>query len=345
MAVGFPTLLFAAAPRAAIARIQQQLATAQKELSAQRLADPGLALGADVSRLAGLHWQATELEGQQGRIAMARNRAEATQGSLEAIADLAGRVLGTAAAARGSAQGQRVIADAARESLSGLISLINASHGGSYLFGGLNGETPPLADFAGSPGEEAISDAFVTTFGFEPSDPAAATLTAAEISAFLDGPFATLFDETGWQDIWVSSTPETPVTTLGEGQRIGAAVSASAPFAAKLTQALTMMLTLADGRLMQEALVVVLDKAMSLIAEAQSDLVAEQGRIGLAQQSLREASETAEARLGRTRLAIEILQGVDAYALATEINMLTTQLQASYTLTSRLGQMSLLSYI
>ena len=343
--LGFPTLLFTAAPRNATQRMQEALATAQQELASQRKADLGTALGADVSTLAGLHWQVAALEGEQGRIASARNRAEATQGGLQAIAGLAGNVFETLSAARGSGGGQSVIGDTAREALASLVSLLDTSYGGTYLFGGLNGDTAPMQPFEGSAGQAAIRDSFAAAFGFSPDSAAAASITPDQMTGFLDGDFAALFANGAWQGTWVAASPRNTVTAVGEGQRIDSSASAAAPFAARLTQALTVMLTAAHGQFSQETRMTMLDEAMTLVAEAQEELVQEQARVGLAQQRLAAAGEETDSRLSRTRLAVEMLQGVDPYALATEINTLTTQLQASYTLTGRLSQMSLLSYI
>lgn len=323
----------------------QRLATAQVELASQRKADVGLELGGATARFVNLNWQASELEGQEIRISSARNRAEATQSTLESIATLAGDFLETLTGARDATLGQDIIRGAAENSLSGLGDLLNTSLGGVKLFGGLNSQVDPMPGYSGGSGQQAILDAFVANFGFTPTDPDVASITPDEMTNFVNGSFANLFSDGSWQSLWTQAAPANGVTVLSGSQRIDASSSGASGFAASLTQAFSMMLELGQSALRQDTFTALADTAMSLVARGQQQLIGEQTRIGLAQERLKSVSEGLESGLMTVEEAIEKMQGVDNYELATEISTLTTQLEASYALTGRLSKLSLLSYI
>ena len=345
VALGFPTVLLSSIPRTAIGGLQQRLASAQTEIATQRKADIGLHLGAATARFVDLNWQLAELDGQKLRISAARNRAEATQSTLESIRSLTGDFLETLAGARGAALGQDIARQAASGSIASLYNLLNAEFGGVKLFGGLNSQTNPMPDYEGGSGQQAVRDAFAANFGFAPSDPSAASITPDRMLDFVNGAFARLFDEANWQTLWTEAAPKNATVMLSNGQQVEASSSATAGFAVSLTQAFSMMLELSQGPLRQDAFAALVDTALSRISGAQQELIAEQSRMGLAQERLTAAEAERDTKSVTAKKAIEMMQGVDTYALAMKVNTLTTQLEASYALTGRLSRLSLLAYI
>ena len=80
--------------------------------------------------------------------------------------------------------------------LQALIASANATSGDQYVFGGINSAVAPMADYFSTPtsaAKTAVDQAFQTAFGFLPSDPAAASISASAMQSFLSGPFAALF--------------------------------------------------------------------------------------------------------------------------------------------------------
>ncbi|WP_373504174.1 flagellin [Aestuariivirga sp.] len=77
----------------------------------------------------------------------------------------------------------------------------------------------------------------------------------------------------------------------------------------------------------------------------QLDIGKEQSRIGAGQQRLRTARDAYEIQTASITEAINALETVDPYEAATRVNLLMTQLEATYAVTGRLSRMSLLSYI
>ena len=59
-----------------------------------------------------------------------------------------------------------------------------------------------------SAAKTAIDQAFQTTFGVLPSDPAAANISASAMQSFLSGPFAALFPGASWSADWSSASSD-----------------------------------------------------------------------------------------------------------------------------------------
>ena len=96
-----------------------------------------------------------------------------------------------------------------QSALQSLISGANTTSGDQYVFGGINSAVAPMADYYSTPAsaaKTAIDQAFQTTFGVLPSDPAAANISASDMQSFLSGPFAALFQGASWSADWSSAS-------------------------------------------------------------------------------------------------------------------------------------------
>ena len=88
-----------------------------------------------------------------------------------------------------------------------------------------------------------------------------------------------------------------------------------------------------------------LSQAGKILATAQSELTAVQGSIGAVQSSLSSASDSQKSAAAATQAQILTYVQADNYSNASQISMLQTQLQATYTLTSQISQLSLVRYM
>jgi flagellar hook-associated protein 3 FlgL len=70
-----------------------------------------------------------------------------------------------------------------------------------------------------------------------------------------------------------------------------------------------------------------------------------QARIGINQKALEEATNQLKSRKTWLNEVILKTESVDTYDVATRINGLMTQLEASYSVTSRISRISLLNYL
>ena len=221
--------------------------------------------------------------------------------------------------------------------------VLNTAFDGQYLFGGMNSGVAPIKDYAAGP-RGAIETSFAAEFGFPPDDPTASSLTPQQIQSFLNGSFNNLFEDPAWSTDWSSASNDMPKTRIGD-EKIDAAASGNAPFARKMAAAFAMIDVLGRGQLGRATLETAIDMSLAKVAESQADIGAEQARVGAGESRLAATAAGLDERKTRFASSIQELEGVDSYEAATRVNMLMSQLEASYALTARISRMSLLSYI
>lgn len=341
---GLPTILLSHMPRQAMGASQTQLRQAQTEATTGRHHDVGLVLGSQTRASILLRNEAAGLTATREQAKQASVWGSVTQSALAAVTDLAEEFRSSLMGARNAEGAQALAANAARSALGGFQSILSVSHGGQYLFGGLNSGTAPLIPYEQGP-EQAVIAAFEAEFGFPLTDPAAEGISAGEIQAFIGGSLAALFTGTGWTSTWSNASDEGPLFRLDASEAVSVSTNANQPFASSLAMAFTVVDVLSRAGLNQSAFQAVADAALQEVSQAQLLTGAEQARIGIGEARLRDATEAMEARAVHLTASLTALESVDPYEAATRVNVLMTQLETSYALTGRLSRMSLLSYI
>lgn len=74
-------------------------------------------------------------------------------------------------------------------------------------------------------------------------------------------------------------------------------------------------------------------------------LGASQAEVGIIQQRVESASERVSMQIDLFKLNIDDHEGVDPYEASSRITSLLTQIEVSYTLTSRIQQLSLVRFL
>lgn len=343
------TAAMAGVQRQAILKAQSELATTQKEISTGRLADVGLALG---SRTA----QAVSLRGENARLTtmvttnqMAGSRLETSQLTLGNIRDTADAFLGALVSVGKGTTGAQTLQQAAASGLEGLIGALNASAGGQYLFGGINADQKPLADYFATPAtaasKQSVDAAFATAFGVAQDDPGAAAISAADMQSFLDGDFKALFDEPQWSANWSAASSETMQSRISSSEVVDTSVSANEQAFKKLAMAYTMVADLGADRLDEATFRVVAETATRLISEGIQEVTALQGRVGSAQGRIAQTTERMSMQIDLISEDIGSLENVDPYEAATRVTTLMTQLESGFALTARIQRLSILNYL
>jgi flagellar hook-associated protein 3 FlgL len=165
------------------------------------------------------------------------------------------------------------------------------------------------------------------------------------MQGFLDGAFASLFDEAGWTTDWSNAASQPLRSRISPTQLIDASVHANEQALRELAQAYTMVLDAGVGTLGESAARTVLTSATALLGQAMGHLTQLQSTIGVAQERVANASTQMSAQVDILAKLQADLEGVDPYEAATRVNTLTTQLETSYALTARMHQLSLLNYL
>lgn len=322
-------------------RIQAQLVTATKESVEGRFADVGLALGARTGMSVSLHREIDRLKGLTDSNQLAASRLDSTQIGLQDMTEAAQKLLSAYATASSSASEPKIARQEAESVLALMTSVLNANLNGEHLFAGINTDVKPLNDFLdpASPNRIALETAF-STFPF--ADPA--NITDVEMNAFLDSVEAQ-FTGADWNTNWSTATDQQITSRITLTETAQTSVSANITGVRKLAMAAaTVVIGLGDD-LNQAARDALLERSISMIGEAITDLANQQGSAGITQQRIEKANERMSMQVDLFSKALINLEGVDEFEAVTRVKGLEAQIELSYALTARLQQMSLLKFL
>ncbi|MBS7537958.1 flagellar hook-associated family protein [Ancylobacter lacus] len=336
------------APRSALPRLQAELSDTSTEITTGRYADVGKQLGVSTAESVQLRLEQAALSSLKDGNASATAQIDRTQTALADIRSGADSFLQQLLAVTGTGGSGAVLQQQASGILNDLTDTLNVTDGRRYLFGGLNSGEKPVAALAEGPGA-AISAAFAKRFGLDPAspqtDPKVKDITAAGMADFIDKDLAGFFDEAGWSATWSNGSSENRTATIGLSERVEVSANANEPAMRKLAMAYTMVATLGTQALSAPALQTVIDRSRSLVGTSLSELTAVGARLGAAQNRIDASNEMMQRAQDVVQRRLSALESVDTAEAKTRFDTLSTQIEMSYSLTSRILKMSILNYV
>jgi flagellar hook-associated protein 3 FlgL len=325
---------------------QVSLAAATKEATTGRYADVGLGLGALTGRDVGLRAEMSRIEKITDTNELVKGRLDASQAALTSVSDTAQTFLKNLIAARDTADGGQVLMPVASTNLVDLVSKLNTTLDGQYLFGGINTGVQTLNEYtATSAAKTSVDAAFLAEFGCTQSNPAVNNISGSAMATFLDVNFANLFDDPTWAANWSSASDTTIHSRISTTSVIETSASANESGIRKLAMVYTMMSDLGAQSMNETAYHALVDKAISLTTSAIGDLTATQGRLGTAQQSITGASATMKIQKDLLTEQVNALEAVNPTEASVRVKSLQTQVEMALSLISRIQQMSILNYM
>lgn len=341
------TVSFVGAPRSTVERARRDLVDAQVEATSGRHVDVGLELGARIGEVLLLRGQGVELEGLRKSSEMVAGRLEVTQSALSSLVADANDMISGLVAARSNRSAQQTSPVQAGGYLKSFRTLMNTAYNGAHVFGGINVDVEPIADYFSDPTSSmraSVQAAFVSHFGFAPDDPAASSITATDLSVFINGDFEALFNDPGWQNLSSASNSNLQ-DRIASDEIVTTSTNANAQEFRNLAKAYIMVTEFGGGQLSDSAFEYLADTATGNLSQSIDGIGVTQSNLGFAQErvsfSLRIQEETSifmKTRVGE-------LEDVDAYEVATRLNTITAALEASYAITARIQRLSLLEYV
>jgi flagellar hook-associated protein 3 FlgL len=334
--------------RRTLTGLQTELSRSQKELASGRHADLALALGARASRSFALGAARETLETIRSTNNLVSARLDTTDKALTNLLTNARALRATLLSAQTDGGEPGAVVAQARNALASMISTLNGGDGEGFLFGGVNNAETPIAHYFADPpstNKLALDEAFRVAFGFAQTDPAVADITPAQIEAFLTSAFEALFNEDGWKSDWSKASDDPLRSQISMSVTIDTSITANEPALRKLAAAYVMVADLGASGMNAESYGTVLRTALRTIDASIDTLTRTQARVGVMQGSVNNASDSMSIQSDTLRLQLRDLEAVDETEVATRINILLTQLEASLTMTSRISQLSLTRYL
>lgn len=265
-----------------------------------------------------------ENEDDQARIELRQIRLSLSENTMGAVRDLTAGLSLEMQAAIGivDVERQQTVATQAREALSEVLSRFNVRHGERYLFSGDATATPPFQN-----ADDLLSDLEAIAAGaVDEAD------FAAQVQTYFDDPAG------GFQANFYQGTQ-----TASDGD----AVLPNQGAFSDMFMGLSIMALSAPGTAIPFAAVgsPAMDSALERLDRGRTLLVEVEASIGIRQDSLQSELDL----LGREKVLLtssfQDLTGKDQYEAATQLKELEANLEASYLLTSRLSNLSLLNYL
>ncbi|NIX78414.1 flagellar hook-associated family protein [Microvirga terricola] len=335
-------------PRSAVNKLQADLAKANQEIVTGRHADVGLALGSRTGQAITLRQERAELDALIDSNGTVSLRLGGTKSALDNIRTSAESFLNSLLSVPPLERGAKTVQDGAKIQLTALVSELNKSTGGQYIFAGTNTKQKPVTEYTDVPPsatKAAVDAAFMAAFGVSQTDPAAFNITAAQMDTFLNGAFATLFDPVNWQGTWSSASNQNIESRISATEKIETSTNANQDAMRNLAMAYTMAADLGLSGLRTEAQQVIVDKMISTLGYANNGVVDIQAQLGTAEKRVTEANERMGLQKNILDQGVGRLEEVDPGEAKTRVDALTTQIQMSYSLTSQLRQISLINYL
>ncbi len=328
------------AMRYQLMRMQSDLIVAQKEANTWRVADVGLALGAQTGVSVSLNRDIERLNGLKDSNQLAASRLESTQLGLQQLTEAANDLLKAYTTGVSGASDPAIIKQQADQVLGLMSSVLNGNLNGEHLFAGINTDVQPLNDFLdpASPNRVAFDTAFAA---FPFADPA--NITAAEMDAFLNS-VEGQFLGAGWDD-WSNATDQQITSRITLTETAQTSVSANIPAFRKLAMASAIVSATFDDSMSEAARTEALNRGIALLGEVVNDLANQQGATGITQQRIERANDRMSMQIDLFTESLTEMEGVDPAEASTRVTSLLSQIEISYSLTARLQQLSLLRYL
>ncbi|SEB45660.1 flagellar hook-associated protein 3 FlgL [Nitratireductor aquibiodomus] len=328
-------------------RMQAELAESLKESQTGRHSDVGIALGAHAGRNLSMNRNIDRLNGLIDANAIAANRLSATQNAMTQLGDMGQSLLASLTAAKSDIDQVSVSRGEAERVLKTMTGILNSNLNGEYLFAGINTDVKPVADFhdPASPAKAAFDAAFVAKFGFTQNDPAAANISAVDMDDFLTNYVESQFIGAGWETNWSSASNQKITSRITLNETAETSLTANETGIRKLAMVAATISDLLSGPLGEEARNVLYDRSLTLVGEAIADIAGAQAEAGIVENRVSDASARISSQVDLFNTLIKDSEGIDPYEAATRVNDLRAQLDASYALTARLQQLSLLNYL
>jgi flagellar hook-associated protein 3 FlgL len=347
MTTSISTQTIASVLSQSVLQMQSDLATNEAEMASGTYADLGLTLGAQTGESVSLQSENSLLQTITDTNQTVTTRLSMTQTILGNLQTSAQNLLNSLLEGNGSNSTAASIQALGQSDLQNLISNLNSSVSGDYIFAGTNTGNQPITDYyaPSAPNQAAVDNAFLSAFGMPQSSSSVSTITGSSMQNFLDNQFAALFQGTNWSTNWSSASSQPLTSEISETQMADTSVSANDTAFQQLAQAYTMIAGLGTQNLSSSAYQAVTSTAQSLLSSAISSLVSLQANVGLIQSNVSTATNQMSAQMNILSTQIGNLDNVNPYEVATQVNNLQTQIETAYSLTSQLQHLSLVQYL
>jgi flagellar hook-associated protein 3 FlgL len=330
-----------AARRDTVGLLQAEVDRASRELSTGQHDNVYRAIGSKAERAFDIGAELKRVEGFLMSNSLMETRLEAKRDALNEMRSAAEEFFVLLAPnQQGKSATAEQLQNMALVALDQISNMSNSTFSGQQLFSGVASDRPALAgwdeDFgAGSPAAELAA-----VVGAGLTDAADAASKADALDAIFGGArYGEVFfgGDTG---------PNAMAARIDADETLEYGVRADSPAFRDLIQGLSMMASTDVSQIEDaEAYQTWVSRATAKIAEGIEGVLAHEADLGIAQERLDNKLSSLSARRDLLTADTGTLLAVDSYDAATRLTELSARLEASYSVTARLAQLSFLNYL
>jgi flagellar hook-associated protein 3 FlgL len=329
-----------------LARLRAEMQVAQDELSSGVVSDLPRQLGSRAGSYASLERRVSSLEAISSSNSILRARFQATDAALGA---LDGSISQFRSLLLSNSSGAASLSKAVKGSeqlFESAVSFLNSSYAGRYIFAGV--DSNKLALVSGSGMErvaDVVADSFLGRFGVALDSEEVADVSAESLIDWVETDFSQLFESPSWEGLFTNVSGNVPKVRIGEDEFLDGGVSVNDPAFRKLVMSFLMMTEVGSAKLNETAAARIGDRALMRLEEANSGIIALRSKLGAWTAGLEDRDRSLSLQRDLLRSEVSELSHVDPVEASLRIESLRTRLEASYTLTARLNNLSLLNYL
>ncbi|MEN0000090.1 MAG: flagellar hook-associated family protein [Pseudomonadota bacterium] len=330
--------------RSTTASLQENLVRLQDEVVTGRFADTGLEIGERMRDLTSLRNEITRIEQFKVTQSRADTFLTGTQDALSQVSDIAQDFMASLVPAIGDNLQRPLVSQSAADGLETAVARLNAQIGGVSLFGGENTDGSAMEDYEGSALQASVEAAFVTRFGFAISDPATAGITAAQMDDFLANDLEPLFASPAWSGI-SNASDNAIVNRISDEVTVQIGVTANEEAVRDLFAGMVAAYAFYGSDLGADALDSVGTFALEKTSTSVNGFSQLRSEVGLTQARLARNGEQLDAQMRLLTTFTAEMEQVDVFEKSAELNSVITQIEISYSITSRVQQLSIMRFL
>lgn len=330
---------------------QAELIKAQQEVSTGQYQDIGAVLGAKTTRNIDLNGEMLRIENLKSTNSIVTQRLSASQEALSAIAKSGQTILNSlvALAQNTDASSAKTTSDTVKAAFQSITSAANTSLNGEYLFSGINTDVKPLDDFyapGGSTSKTAVTNALNTYLAAQtPALTSASDMSKTQMDDFITNTLTPMFTGPAWNTTWSSATDQNMTTRVNRNEVIETSTNTNSDGMRNMALASVLTTELLGLGLSNDVRQLVAEKATSAVGLAISGVNVQRTALGLSESRVSNANTSLDAQKTIIETHLSDLTGVDAFEASTRVANLKALVEAAYSMTAQLQQMSLVNFL
>ncbi len=333
-----------------IRSLQSQLMDAQKEMSTGRKADLVAALRDRAAEDVDLRNALNDVIEFKGTADVVAARMDTMQAALGGVRDIADQMRSAALTARDSVS-RRYLQEAASTALDRINSFLNAQVAGRTLFSGIQADLAPMQARTAVNGASGLSPQQAVNQAIANLGPITDAASALAVANGPDGIGSIFDDSNGNTNLRYSTTfyngaaAGTVTARLDRGYEIDYSLRADDPAFRELQQGLYMLASVPSGSVPDDAFAAWQDEAVKHIDAGFQGVIDASAELGYKQSVVSDALTRHDATIAQLNNQVANLEAADPFQTSLRLSQLQTQLEATFSITARMNELTLTKFL